>query len=356
MRQFGFAVYVPLFILGFMLHSCIDNEGAIEDEVYYEDDSEQQAEQDNNRLAELNQKITKDPNNPNLYYSRAKELMDRRELKKALNDIERCVMIDSTVAQFHFLKAEIHFKRMEPREAKRSFETCLRLDETHSEAKLKLGEIYLLLRDHEKALGMINEVISDEPQKASAYFMKGFIYEEMQDTINAVSAYQTATELNSNYYEAHMALGLLYSHGRNGMAIDYFNNALEVRPNSLEARYNIAYFLQQAEQFNEAIDVYKDIIELAKDMRGNDYLSRAYHNIGYIYLAEAEMFEDAMPYFEKAIDNTPDYFEAHYNLGLAYEEIGEYDEAERRYRTALQIRPSADLPALGLERVIDNRK
>jgi tetratricopeptide (TPR) repeat protein len=353
MKKSGIIVLLLVGLWSFVTISCDPPAPIYEDELGLENGVDVDSQDD--VLREIGDKIVADPNNPNLYYQRSKEFVRQNMLKEALNDIERCMLIDSTVAQFHFLKAEIHFKRMEPRLAKEAFEKTIELDETHTDAMLKLAEIYFLLRNHEEAMNLVNEVIAMDAYKPNAYFMKGYIFEEIGDTNKALSSYQTAVEVNPDYYEAYMSIANIYSVLNHKLTVDYYNNALQARPNSLEARYNLALFIQHNGLFNEAIDIYLEIIELASSMPGNIYLAQAYHNLGYIYMVEGEDIDKAIPYFEKAIENKPKYVEAIYNLGLAYEEIGRKEEAIKLYKRTLEINSGFDLAAQGLERLVDGR-
>ncbi|MGB3404015.1 MAG: tetratricopeptide repeat protein [Microcoleaceae cyanobacterium] len=57
---------------------------------------------------------------------------------------------------------------------------------------------------------------------------------------------------------------------------------------------------------------------------------------------EAREFDSALSDYEKAIALRPDYAEAHYHLGLVYEDLQQYDKAKTEYQLAIQ----SDLDAL----------
>ncbi len=46
-----------------------------------------------------------------------------------------------------------------------------------------------------------------------------------------------------------------------------------------------------------------------------------------------------MTHFRKALEISPDYAEAHYNLGNAFAGLGRIDEAVAHYRKALELNP-----------------
>ncbi|MDA9798046.1 tetratricopeptide repeat protein, partial [Luminiphilus sp.] len=54
---------------------------------------------------------------------------------------------------------------------------------------------------------------------------------------------------------------------------------------------------------------------------------------------EAEEFESALRYLEKALENEPNLAGAHYNLGITFQELGRLDEAEASYTKAIALKP-----------------
>jgi tetratricopeptide (TPR) repeat protein len=48
---------------------------------------------------------------------------------------------------------------------------------------------------------------------------------------------------------------------------------------------------------------------------------------------------EAQALYERAIGLEPDFFEAHFNLGNIYHDLGNFDEAQSCYREALRLNP-----------------
>ncbi len=89
--------------------------------------------------------------------------------------------------------------------------------------------------------------------------------------------------------------------------------------------------------------MYKDIETLWRTtIARNPHAFLAYNNLGAIYL-HAGQVDEAMPYFQKALESDPDFAEAHSNLGEALMRIGRADEGLLELKKALAITPdSAD--------------
>ena len=62
-------------------------------------------------------------------------------------------------------------------------------------------------------------------------------------------------------------------------------------------------------------------------------------------------FQERKDVFAKAVDLCPDYAEAHVNLADAYENLGDFDAAERHYAQAVALGLQSPIPYIGLGEV-----
>lgn len=328
--------------IGLMMMSSCANDSVIQEE---EESSLKSAPQD--YIEELSDDIIENPNDPNLYIKRALAYRDRKLMELAIKDANRALAIDSTVSYFHQVMGELEFSKGELRLARISLEQATRLDDTNTDAWLKLAEIYFLLRRYEESIAAVNSALQVDDKLEQGYFIKGYVYKETGDTSLAKSSFQTAIEVNPEHYEAYMELGSLYAFEGDPLALEYFNSALDLKPNSAEAFYHKGMFLQAGSKFDEARHTYQKLLQADPDN------VLAYYNLGYLYLTEYLAFDTAAAYFDSAATVKPDYVEAIYNKGLALEEMEEFGRAETAYRHALSIDPQYDLAAKGLSRILE---
>jgi len=298
-------------------------------------------------LEQLSDQIIERPNDGNLYVKRALAYTDRNLMELAVKDAERAVIIDSTVSYYHQVLGEVNFLKGDLRPARLSLEQATQLDPTNTDALLKLAEVRFLLRRYDEAIIAVNDALKENEQLAQGYFIKGYIYKETGDTTTSISSFQTAVEVNPDFYEAYMELGSLYAFQGDPIALEYFNSALDIRPNSAEAFYHKGMFLQAGNRIDQARDTYFELLNADP----NNVL--AYYNLGYLYLTEYLAFDTAVAYFDSAATVRPDYVDAIYNRGLAYEESELFGEAENSYREALLLDPQYDLAAKGLSRILE---
>lgn len=298
-------------------------------------------------IASLTDDILDKPNNPNLYIRRALAYSDNNNFNMALKDVDRALTIDSTVSFFHATRGEILFRAGDLRNARISLERAVSYDPENTEALLKLGEIYFLLRRYEESVNTIDEALVLNERLPQGYFLKGFLFKEIGDTSRAISSFQTATEINPDFYEAYMELANLHSWQGNPLALDYLNTAIEIRPKSVEAWYNKGVFYQSTGYIEEAMESYQELVKRDSD----GFLG--YYNMGYLYLTEYLEYETAIAYFDTVLTIQPMSFDALYNKGLCYEEMGDTKMAEATYREVLANDPQHTLAAMGMERLLD---
>ncbi len=302
-------------------------------------------------LNRLNQTIIERPNDPESYRMRARYFFNTNQPKEALEDLNRALSIDTTDASIIFERAELFYATQEFDKAKAEYERCVRNDNQSVDCLLKLGEMNIHLRNYPKAVEQINNALRVNEQLPFAYYMKGRIYKETGDTLLAASSYQTAIEVDPDYYDAYIEIALLYTAAKSDLAIEYYKTALEIRPNSVEAMYNLAYYyqitgLKNPNRFERAFELYDRILEVAPDN------ATAPYSKGFIFLEYMQEYDSAVTYFTQAADLYPGYFQAYYNRGLALESLERPDEALADYNRALSLQPDFTPAAIAKNRVL----
>jgi len=296
-------------------------------------------------LDRLNQMVLKDSRNPDNLLQRARYFNKEKKFQNALNDIRVALAIDSTRADLWNVKAEAHFGLVEVPPAVDAFIKVTTLNPSDVEAWLKLAELNLYIKEYQKSLGFANSALKVDSKKSKAYFIKGFVYKETGDTARSISSFQTAVEQDPQYYEAHLQLGMLFGAKKNKLAVQYYSNALRLRPNSIEALYDRAMFYQETEDYNKAMEDYASILKL--DPKNKE----AYFNLGYIHLADLKVYRQAITHFTEAIQCDTTYIEAYYNRGVSFESLGDIENAAADYRKALSLYPAYEPAIQGLKRV-----
>ena len=295
--------------------------------------------------------IVTNPADPSRYVGRAAWHLRNGRITEGLLDLNLALEADSTHAPAWSAKADALYLTQAFEPCIEHLDACLLADPDHIPCLLRRAEMHIHLRQYPEAFKRLNDVLRKAPLNHEAYWMKGMIYRDQGNPDNARSSFQTAVEVNPDFFDGFIALGLAYAADMDTLAFGFFETAKELRPRSVEARYNLAYCLQEFKPTNlrfldRARQEYQSILQIDSSN------AAAAFNQGYIHLEYLQLYDSAAHYFSRAIDVLPYYHQAFYNRGLSYESIDNIRQAELDYREALRIKPDYTDAARALERAI----
>lgn len=292
----------------------------------------------------ISRQIEADPENAELYYQRAVVYFDQKYLDRALLDIEDALKHGAENPLYHFYKGKVLYAMNRTQDAAKAYEQALSVKPDYQEARLKLATLYYLVKEHQKSIDALNVIVAAEPTNAEAQFYKGMNQKEMKDTGRAVASFQKALELDNNYYDAAMQLGLLFTEKRDPIAKEYFSTAIRLNPRSTEAYFGRAYYYQLTKQYQKALFDYRKVIEYDPS---ND---NAYYNVGYINFEVGE-YEEAMRSWNISIEMNNQNVMAYYMRGLLHEQRKNFADAKLNYEYVLQLDPEYSLAKEGMQRL-----
>lgn len=314
------------------------------------DDSEAAAVplSDERSLAALDSTILAAPNAPGGYHARAMWHMQAGNPKQALADFNLAIEADSTFAPAWENKSDLLFEMQAFEPCLSHVEACIRYIPESIPCHLRRAEFSIHLRQYENAFQDLNAALRINDQLHEAYWMKGKIYEETGADDKAASSYATAVEVNPDFFDGFITLGIFHAQRGNNIAEEYYLSAQELRPQSVEPLYNLALFLQENSRHEEALSLYKKM--LAIDPKN----ATAAYNQGFIFLEYLQAYDSASHWFQEALFRLPYYHQAFYNRGLALESLNELDSALHHYNEALRLQPDYTNAALAKERVLQS--
>jgi hypothetical protein len=115
-------------------------------------------------------------------------------------------------------------------------------------------------------------------------------------------------------------------------ALDSYNRAILLNPDSAEAYCNRGLVLQELDRLNDAMDSYDRAIKIRPNF------AEAYCNRG-TTLRALNRTDEALQSYERTIELRPDYAEAYHNFGNALKSLNRLNDALECYSHALQIKP-----------------
>jgi tetratricopeptide (TPR) repeat protein len=152
---------------------------------------------------------------------------------------------------------------------------------------------------------------------------------------NNETLWRDAVARNPGAWIARLNLGdALLQAGRVPEAIQQFDVALRIEPDSAAAHYNLGDAMVRLGRVAEGIAQYEEALRI------NPGFAEAHNNLGSV-LIRLGRFQEAARHWEEAIRIKPGYAEAHINLGNALVQAGRTEDALEQYGRALEIKPDS---------------
>ncbi|MBI9075438.1 MAG: tetratricopeptide repeat protein [Desulfatibacillum sp.] len=150
---------------------------------------------------------------------------------------------------------------------------------------------------------------------------------------NSLSLFSQARDNTANNYLAHHCIGIEYmNQGLYQRAMEEFQRTLEIQPDYLKARFNLASVLKKMEKPENAL------AELEKGLLFPGGKASTHCKIGAL-LMDMDLYQEALQHFTMARDLAPNDSNVYNNLGLLSLRLDEQEEAMGFFRMALQIDP-----------------
>ena len=167
-----------------------------------------------------------------------------------------------------------------------------------------------------------------------SFLKQGTEYYKKQQYNEAIECYEEALTVRPDSFKGYYNLSVAFDEaGRNEEAIHTLKKVIELKPDFIDAYNNLGILLSSNYKYMEALGIYKQALEKNR----NDY--KIYFNMG-ITLSEVHEYKEAVKAFNKALEIKPDEYEVCYHLGAALIELKRYDEAAKIYKSTLHVKPS----------------
>lgn len=123
-------------------------------------------------------------------------------------------------------------------------------------------------------------------------------------------------------------------------------------PNSPQAHFELALIQANSNQLVEGLDTINRAIRLMEQGQNEEYLDpKVLYTLKGNILTNIGQYKDAIKSYGKALEIFPEFIEAINNIGICYENLGSFEQAEKWFTRAVSISKDADLPRKNLERI-----
>jgi tetratricopeptide (TPR) repeat protein len=281
-------------------------------------------------------------------YKSSMGLRQKADLDNAQEELKTATKVQPQQATVYFVLGQVMSDRGDLISGVENLQKAVDLDPANPEYHYNLGLALRLKGDMEPASAQFREAIRLNPSHALAHRSLGLVLRESGDLPGAAAELRQAVTQLPEDAEGHHILGtvLLKSNDVNG-AIEEFRRALALNPNLAQAHASLAQAMQRAGQKDEA---QKELAELEKINLGVANEGRAMILVetaeGHINKGEQSA---AVHELQEAVTLSPNFAEAHYQLGLALRQsVDGSAKAESAFRRVLQLNPNHALAHLQL--------
>lgn len=197
----------------------------------------------------------------------------------------------------------------------------------------RLSDCYGETGELERGISFFSDLIESESSSWILYQLRGWLYLEQEEYLNAEKDLETALRFNDQAIFAMCGLASIYSESnRSKAAEELLQRAREIDPTDIKAVEYLGVVYDQQGEYQKAVSLYQEVLQYTpKDPWIYYTLSKAY-----IHLKQIEQAEDALL---KVLELDPCYPGIYIALGSLYAELSEHDKA---IETFLKSEDSSD--------------
>jgi superkiller protein 3 len=204
--------------------------------------------------------------------------------EQAVDLLARAIEADPNFVVAQYTLGTVHQSLGNRWKAAAQFRASTQLDASYPEPYKALGDLFMAAprRLFDQAVEAYNKAIELRPFYADAYVGLGNAKAAKSDVDGAVAAYTKALTYNPVNPRVHMSLGKIYytEKGLYYESVTAYKKAIELDPNSVEARMGLGEVYEDKGLYKEAIEEYSRVIELDGKHTGAMYnLALVYENV-----------------------------------------------------------------------------
>ena len=279
-------------------------------------------------------KLTKEwPDKPDVYLTRADYDAALNDISAAVADMEKAVKLDPNRSDYRLNLAMLQMKEQQWDAAEASLKEAARLSPNSTDALTSLGNFYLTRGRFPEAEQWFRRAIAtaaDDPNprlSLARLFMAENKFDEAEEFLR-----KSKNDFPNNSVGYRMLGDFYFSHNQFDKATAEYAALYQAHPKDMVVRENYIQLLILTDRIDEARKLNDEILKV----KGDD-------EIALVYKGEIEIRDgkgsDAVNTLQTVLKKDPDNAVAHYQLGLAFDQVGNTGRAEAEWRDAVRLRP-----------------
>lgn len=293
-----------------------------------------------------------DPDNPEIHYQLAKENLAKKRDTQAMAQLRKAIELDPEFQAPRILYADELMERKNYKDAIEHYKKALTLSE-NDDVKFKLGKAYLKKGDYGEAKEQFDQLLKDNPKSLRVLEALGDLYFEQGNYKWAADYLKKALDVRRST-DLWAKLGKVYlKAGNYSRAKNAFKTVLEGSPYSTEAYLGLGDVYRKEGKNEEALAKYKEGLKRAMSYGTIKELATRIIELEpdnlevRLQLADAHkrehVYNGAIKQYEEVLNRNPKNSQAHQaylGLGDSYTAKTNYDQAESYYKSALKTADS----------------
>lgn len=297
------------------------------------------------------------------YVESGKTLVKEGKLQKARLEFKNALQIDPRTADAFYQLALLDEKSQDWKSMYANLSTTEQLNPTHHEASTKLGQLYLLSGNYEKAREKAKKVLDVAPDNVAALVLRASIELKQQNLGSALKDIEQALSYDEQNIEAMSVKAMVFNQqGDYQKAISLLEEAIAIEPDQLSLTMIKLSILEVQKDYPAVEKIYR---QLRQDKPDERWVVVSLAKL----LNMQDRYDDAKFELEQFIIAHPDDRDAKLMLvslvksrypEQAIELLGQYSEAEPEdfdllfAKIKLQLdRGDVDQALAGLQKVVD---
>jgi len=192
-------------------------------------------------IADFNQAMRLDPNNPVNYYERGSVYSMKSEYDNAIADYNQAIKLNPGYVEAYRNRGDAYDSKKDYDRAIADYTQAIKLNPGYVKAYRNHGEAYLYKEDYDRAIADYNQAITLDPTDAFAYLGRGVVYHLKGDYDRAIADYNQAITLDPTVAFAYGSRGMAYWWKNDlNRAIADFEEVLRIDPGDADTRKNLA--------------------------------------------------------------------------------------------------------------------
>ena len=255
---------------------------------------------------------------------------------EAIDCYEKLLEFDENKAPIYYELGHLYMSKEDKINAISAFKLATELDMDNPFYNNSLAYAYSKAELYDDAIYHYQKAIELNPDNEWTSIVcqaLGTLYVEASGNLDAAAAtYQAGLLLDPKNYDLYLSLGDIFMAEYDlDKAIRVYCDAITLNPAEAKGYSKVGIALWEKEYLEEALVAYHKAVELDPEN------AHSRNNLGILYLEGLMDADEALGYFDEAININPSYTLAYFNAGRASEALGFTNDAAHYYQMAIDL-------------------